>query len=117
VSGTDIFAANNNGNTVAEYDTSGNVINAGLIPATAGLQSPHGIAVSGSSIYVANFGNNTLADFTISGTTITSSGTLVSSRLNDPVGVAVIPEPSTWTMLAMGGLVFFVIRQWRRVKA
>jgi len=92
VSGDKLFLALPNVNAIAEYTTSGALVNPDLI---TGLNGPYGIAISGDKLFVANIGDSfegipgTIGEYTISGATINS--TLISG-LNNPIDVAVAGE-------------------------
>ena len=96
VSGGNIFVANFNNATIGEYTIAGATVNASLV---SGLNGPIGIAVSGGNIFVANLNNNTIGEYTTAGATVNAS---LVSGLNGPEGIAVVPEPSTWALLALG---------------
>jgi DNA-binding beta-propeller fold protein YncE len=92
------LVANQGGNTVGAYTTSGATLNASLI---LGLNSPFGIAVGGSDLFVVNQGGNTIGAYTTAGATVNAS---LISGLNAPTGIAIIstvPEPSSLPLLAL----------------
>jgi hypothetical protein len=109
VSGSDLFVTNSQTNTIGEYTTSGTTVNASLV---SGLNFPAGIAVSGSDLFVTNHGGGSIGEYTTSGATVNAS---LVSGLDFPIGIAFVPEPSTFCLLAIGGLVGFVIRRHRRL--
>jgi hypothetical protein len=91
-----------NFNMVGEYDAAtGAAINASLI---AGLDAPEGLALSGNTLFVANFGSGTVGEYNA------ATGAAINANfitgLNGPIGLAVasVPEPSTWSMIAIGGV-------------
>jgi hypothetical protein len=105
VSGSDLFIADDSGNRLGEYTTSGTTVNASLIVGS-GLNGASRIAISGSDIFVANYaggkaGSGTISEYTTSGATVNPA---LVTGLDAPAGLVVaVPEPSTW-MLLLGGL-------------
>ena len=98
VSGGNLFLANNANNTVGEYSlTTGTAVNSSFI---TGLSNPGGIAVSDSNLYVANLGANSVGEYSLTTGTAINSGFVTG--LNTPDGIAVVPEPSTWSIIAIG---------------
>jgi hypothetical protein len=91
-----IFVVNHQNGTIGEYTTSGATVNASLI---SGLNNPGGVAVSGTNLFVVNNGTNSIGKYTTAGATVNAS---LITGLNGPIDIAVVPEPSTWAMLATG---------------
>ena len=80
-----IFVANYLGNTVSEFDSTGNLINATFV---SGVNKPSGMAFDKAGhLYVANQGGvkNTVSEFDTNGTLITDS---FIPGLNTPEGLA-----------------------------
>jgi sugar lactone lactonase YvrE len=86
VSGAYLFVATGSG--VAEYTTSGTLVNASLI---SGLNGVNGLAVSGSNLYVTNSGTGKIGEYTLGATpgTVTSSIPSLITGLSEPSGIAV----------------------------
>jgi hypothetical protein len=105
LSGNDLFVgsyAGGSGTTVGEYDaTTGHVINPSFI---TGLNGPAGLAVSGNTLFVANLTGGTVGEY--DATTGAAINTNFITGLNEPAGLAVatVPEPSPWSMIAVGGV-------------
>ena len=108
-SGSDLFVANYWNGTIGEYTTSGLVVNASLV---SGLADPSAIAVSGSDLFVG--GGPTIGEYTTSGSVVNASLISTGPGLWS-AGVAaaggdvfdalyIIPEPSTFVMLAVGAV-------------
>jgi hypothetical protein len=94
-------------NTVGEFNaTTGAVIKASFI---TGLNFPWGLALSGNKLFVANEGSDTVGNNTV-GKYNAATGAAINpsfiTGLSDPAGLAVapVPEPSTWSMIAVGGV-------------
>ena len=107
ISGSDLFVSLSyvfGGNSIGEYTTSGATVNANLIQ---GLDNPRELAIFGSDLFVTNEVSGTVGEYTTSGTTVNAS---LISGLNDVFGITVVPEPSSISLLALGGfgLAFFV---------
>jgi hypothetical protein len=83
LSGTDLFVLNAGNNTVGEYTTSGQTVNASLI---SGF-TPSALAVSGGYLFVVNQTNGTIGEYTTSGATINAS--LVTGLPGGDYGLAV----------------------------
>ena len=62
LAGNDLFTTS--GNTVSEYDTSGNLISASLIP---GLLGPTALTVSGGDLFVVSSDGTVVGEYTTSG--------------------------------------------------
>jgi hypothetical protein len=68
--------------------------------------------VFGESLFVANNFDGTIGEYTTSGATVNVS---LISGLGSPFGIAVVPEPSSWALLAMGtGVLYAVHRRMKR---
>ena len=109
VSGSELFLANYGNGTIGEYTTSGATVNASLV---SGLNSPTAIAVSGGDLFVADHSGATIGEYTTAGATVNvslistgpelySDGLAVSSS-NVFDSLYVLPEPSTFVLLAIG---------------
>ncbi|MGD1278493.1 MAG: PEP-CTERM sorting domain-containing protein [Tepidisphaeraceae bacterium] len=101
VSGSDLFVVNGGGNTIGEYTTSGGTVNASLVSL---LSYPWGIAVFGPDLFVVNNSNTpmgTIAEYTTSGVTVNAS---LVTGLVSPTDVAVVPEPASFSLVALAGL-------------
>jgi DNA-binding beta-propeller fold protein YncE len=107
VSGTNLFVANANNNTIGEYNaTSGSAINASLV--SGYVISPYGIAVSGTNLFVANYGNNTIGEFNATtGAVINAS---LVSGVTGPTSIAflAVPEPSTYVLFGLCALMLVI---------
>lgn len=94
ISGNDMYVGYNNSANIAEYTTSGTIVNNSLITGLFGLDD---IQIYGGNLYAAHGG--TLSEYTLSGAPV---NTALLSGLNTIEGFAIVPEPSTWVMLAIG---------------
>jgi hypothetical protein len=105
VSGNDLFVANwgqTNGTTVSEYNaTTGAGINASFI---TGLHGPSGLALSGNNLFVVNNVGGTVGEY--NATTGAPINASFITGLNGPAALVVVPvpEPSAWSMIAVGGV-------------
>jgi len=82
--------------TIMKFDSSG----IGAVFATSSLSAPTGLAFGSSgNLYATFFGSRTIEEFDTNGV-----GTVFANTgLDNPMGIALlVPEPSTWAMLAMG---------------
>ena len=122
LSGNHLFVSSGQdlGTGVAEYDaTTGAVINASFI---SGIQYPVGLAVVGNTLYVSQDEGPTLGTSFIS-TYNATTGALINANfitgLNGAgfIAVASVPEPSPWSMVAVGGvaLVGIILRKRHRI--
>jgi DNA-binding beta-propeller fold protein YncE len=68
--------------------------------ANSGLDYPTFLAFNKSgNLFVANYDNNTIEEFNTNGV----GRVFASTGLNGPLCIAIqVPEPSTWTLLAVG---------------
>ncbi len=87
---------------VAEYTTAGVPVNATFVEGLIGIQ---GVIASGNDLFIdsSNSHADQILEFTSSGAFV--NGIVLSnptSRFAGAVAVAIIPEPSTWALLAMG---------------
>ena len=103
LSGNDLFVVNNVSGTVGEYDaTTGAPIHANFIQGNA----PTGLAVLGNNLFLANtFGGSTVSEYDA------TTGNVINANFITGLGdsivgldVASVPEPSTWAMIAVGGV-------------
>ena len=103
LSGNCVFVLNGISNTVGEYNaTTGAVINVNFI---TGLDGPEGFALSGNSLFVSNDISNTVSEYNAT-TGALINANVISIGLDGPgsLAVASVPEPSTWSMIAVGGV-------------
>jgi hypothetical protein len=70
VSGNDLFVVNRAANLLAEYTTSGQLVNGALL---SGLDSPIGISIFGSDIFVMNSASDSIGEYTTSGATVNAN--------------------------------------------
>ena len=109
LSGNTLFVANSaNGDldlgSVGEYNaTTGAAINANFI---TGLQGPDGLAVFGNTLFVATVESGLGRVGEYDATTGAAINANFITGLQSPAGlvVAPVPEPSPWSMIAMGGV-------------
>ena len=82
--------------------TTGALINANFI--TTGLTYPATLAVSGNNLFVSNFQGTTVGEY--DATTGAAINASFITGLTNPSGLAVasVPEPSTWSMIAVAGV-------------
>jgi len=100
ISGTDLFVANS-GNAVDVYNTMTGAT-ASLI--TTGLDNPTSLAISGNNLYVLNDGPSPTVRKYNATTGVINTEFFTGPLNQDPQGLAVIPEPSTWSLIAVGGV-------------
>jgi DNA-binding beta-propeller fold protein YncE len=101
LSGNNLFVVN--GNTVGEYDaTTGAVINANFI--TGLPQGGNALALSGNNLFVANEVAGTVGEYDATTGAVINANFITG--LIDPVDLvaAPVPEPSTWSMITVGGV-------------
>ncbi|HTD15624.1 MAG TPA: hypothetical protein VK673_10610 [Chthoniobacterales bacterium] len=114
LSGNDLFVANAATGTVGEYDAStGAAINANFI---TGLNRPFALALSGSNLFVSEAPipvSGTVGKYdATTGAAINAAFIPTGGALVGPTGLAVVqtvPEPSPWSMIAVGGVVLLGI--------
>jgi PEP-CTERM motif-containing protein len=115
LSGSNLFVSDNEGflgTTVGEYSaTTGAAINANFI---TGLGAPTGLALSGNDLFVANFASGTVGEY--NATTGAAINANFITGLSEPAGllVASVPEPSTWSMIAIGGVALLAMLHRRK---
>jgi hypothetical protein len=118
LSGNNLFVANyddafgeNGGTTVGEYNLTTGAFNPTFI---RGLDGPDQLAFSGNNLFVSNFLGGTVGVYNFNtGAAINAS---FIGGLSYPAGLAVVPEPSAWSMIAVGGvaLLGIICRKKRR---
>ena len=117
-SGSDLFVANDWNDTIGEYTTSGSVVNASLVK---GLNAAFAITASGGDLFVIQgpmIGEYTTAGATVNASLITTGPSLWADGIavsgsDVYTSLYVLPEPSTFVMLAIGGAALAVCG-WRR---
>ncbi len=78
-----IFLSQANQGRIAEYTTSGALVNPSLI---TGLNAPNNITASGGNLFISLINTGTIAEYTTSGATVNRS---LITGMNSPAGVAV----------------------------
>ena len=107
VTGNTLYVSTSSDGTVGAYNTDTGAVQPFFTTIT-GLSKPAGLAVAGNILYVANFGTKFGAGSV--GAYDAEEGGAFNANfitgLNQPVGLAVasVPEPSTWSMIAVGGM-------------
>ncbi len=95
------YGLNGDDNSIQEFTPGGMVSTF----ATTGLNGPNGLAFDSSgNLYAANKGDNTIERFTPDGV-----GSVFATTTSPPYELAIrasaVPEPSTFTLALIGGLV------------
>jgi hypothetical protein len=113
VSGNNLWVSSVNSGTVAEYDATTGLLNPNFI-IIPGLSFPANLAVSGNNLFVSSMDSGTVGEY--NATTGAAINANFITGLSDPTGLAAppIPEPSAWSMIAMGGLALLGIMFRRR---
>jgi hypothetical protein len=98
--GSNIFVTNYSSGTngagfISEYTLSGTQVGTG--PIISGLTGPTDIATDGLNLFVTFKNGGAMEEFTTGGTLLDTI-----SGLSTPFGILVVPEPSTWALLALG---------------
>ena len=125
MSGNDLFVTSYLGPgligpMVGEYDaTTGAAINPSFI---TGLNGATGLAVSGNDLFVLNegsgLGTGTVGEYNATTGAALNAGFITG--LDVPTGLAVVsvvPEPSTWSMIAIGGVALLGIMLRKKQRA
>ena len=115
VSGNDLFASDTSTGDVSEYNaTTGALINSARV---TGINHPEGMAVFDGDLFVTSFGSytqagtGTVGEYTLTGGAVNAS---LITGLTGSFAIAVVPEPSTWLMLAIGAAALLAFRRKRR---
>ena len=96
-----LYVSDTGSNTILEFDASGHE----SVFATWGLNQPEGLAFDSSgNLYVASYGNDTIVKFDPSG----NGSVFANTGFDRPTFIAIqVPEPSTWSLLALGAVTLF----------
>jgi WD40 repeat protein len=109
ISGSKIYVANfGNGTngTVGEYASDGSPINPALI---TGLTQLYDVADYGGKLFTVDYSDGLVGGYDdTSGAAINPS---FITGLSGPLAIAVVPEPATWTLLALGAILLSVHRR------
>jgi hypothetical protein len=81
-----LFVTNGSGSSVGEYTTTGQTVNASLVPTGSGLFTPEGIAIDGADFLVAEFFAGRIASFNSTGTPV-SIGDGFDGTMFNPEGI------------------------------
>ena len=115
VSGSNLLVSNVGSGTVDEYSTTTGAANHNFTTIT-GLSYPANLAVSGDDLFVSNQLGGTVGEY--DATTEDAINPNFVTGLDQPTGLAVasVPEPSPWSMIAVGGvaLLGIMLRKRRR---
>ena len=110
ITGGDIFVADGDADTIAEYTTAGVLVNATLI---SGLDDPSGIAVSTSGavtdLFVTNQSVDSVGEYTTTGTTIDAS---LITGLDKPTAIAISGDELFIANSGTGGIAR-ILHVWR----
>jgi len=112
LSGNILFVGNSGG-TVGEYNaTTGAAINASFV---TGVNANY-LALLGNNLFESNYGPGTVGEYNATtGATISTSFITVTG---DAAGLALstssVPEPSTWSITALGGVVLLGTMLWKK---
>jgi hypothetical protein len=105
VSGGSLFVTNFN-SSVSEYNAStGALESSSLIP---GVVAPYGIAAYGGNLFVVDAAQSTIGEYTTSGVAVNAS---LITGLGSPLAITVVPEPSTYILLATGAAALLIFRR------
>ncbi|MGO9454418.1 MAG: hypothetical protein ACLQDV_25720 [Candidatus Binataceae bacterium] len=92
-----VWAANNGGNSLSEFNPFGTAISPSTGYTGGGLNNPLGIAVDpAGNVWATNYGGNSLSEFSLSGTPISPRTGYTGGGLNGPWGIAVDPSGNVW---------------------
>ena len=107
-----LYAANNNNNTINKFNSSGAYVSSGSIPST-NLLNPLGLAFDSSgNLYAANLGNSTISKFDSSGSFLTSWSTGFAKPSFLAFKPVSVPEPSTYALAAIAtGVMAYLARR------
>jgi hypothetical protein len=101
--------------SIGEYNaTTGTAINASLITR---LSYPSALALSGDELFVATWSNSTVGEYNATTGAAISANLITGLQIPAGLAVAPIPEPSAWSMIAIGGVALLGImyRKKRRI--
>jgi len=107
VSGNNLFVSNSGSGTVTEYSLNSDNTGTFVANIITGLSGPEGLAISGNDLFVASegsgIGSGTVGEYNLTTTTFNPNFIM---GLSAPFGLAVtpVPEPSAWSMIALGGV-------------
>jgi hypothetical protein len=97
VSGTGLFVVDHAGGSIAEYTTSGQLVNPALV---SGLAGPVGIAIYGSDLFEMNSVSATIGEYTTTGVAVNPS---LVTGVYDGTWLAVENAPGAAAQLAITG--------------
>ena len=106
--GSNLYVINASTGIIGEYNaTTGTAINASLVTGIT-TSSARGLSSLNNSLYVVDTANNRISEYNA------TTGALVNLSLVSSTGaynVAVVPEPSTWGLIAAGAILFAGVRR------
>jgi len=82
--GQDLYISDLYGNSVSEYDTSGNSIAAPLLSNTPGA---YGLALSGNDLYVSNYSGDSVTEYNTTTGLAVGNAPLITQGLDNPTGL------------------------------
>ena len=98
--------------TVGEYNaTTGTAINPSFI---TGLSEPSYLALSGNDLFVTNLSGGTVGEYNATTGAVINASFLAALDYPQGLAVASVPEPSPWSMIAVGGVALLGLMLRRR---